>query len=525
MIEDYAAACQEGRLAVKRTPHDRLVWRSYIKALAEAGREREMMEAYRESGLDDRQVMETMAWGVLKRGATSPAPMTRIFSMVAGFYAQDIRGVNILHQNLDESNAMLRWVAVQLASELRDTKLQRKIVQLLSSERHPMVRVQAIEAVGKMRCKEAKPKLLQILESGRSTAEERVAAIQSLALLSNSVSRSELQRLIASDRAALRALACQVVAVLEQKKDADLIAPLVDDTHSEVRVAALASLGRIGAASEKVGDPQERVAIHAAWLSTRQGNPEGLRAFERLLSHSDRKVRASAAGALAGCGQYGLELMEKRLNDSDPLVGMNLALGLIGQRRQVDASLRVLKEGLGKIRQRLMWLEEPGYRALVISDVVHQPMIPQYPEAVNQSTRLEILNVMAMLDYSGTHEAMKAFLQQGAWGISGMASALLLTEGDESAALLVEDLLEDPSLHIRLQAALVLSLWGKSSKAIETLQAGYAGASRDLKEKIIEGIGRVGSPASIPFLTDRLEESHQTLRVLAAMALLQCLYH
>ncbi|HRD55298.1 MAG TPA: HEAT repeat domain-containing protein, partial [Parachlamydiaceae bacterium] len=57
------------------------------------------------------------------------------------------------------------------------------------------------------------------------------------------------------------------------------------------------------------------------------------------------------------------------------------------------------------------------------------------------------------------------------------------------------------------------------------LQDFYAQADREMKERILEGIGRIGSSASIPFLVECLKEPFQSLRVIAASSLLQVLYH
>jgi hypothetical protein len=83
----------------------------------------------------------------------------------------------------------------------------------------------------------------------------------------------------------------------------------------------------------------------------------------------------------------------------------------------------------------------------------------------------------------------------------------------------------DNSHHVKVQAALILALWGREESAIATLQQAYGGSDRELKEKIIEGVGRVGAKSSIPFLVEKLQEPSPTLRLLAAAALLQCLYH
>jgi hypothetical protein len=107
--------------------------------------------------------------------------------------------------------------------------------------------------------------------------------------------------------------------------------------------------------------------------------------------------------------------------------------------------------------------------------------------------------------------------------VAGEASTLLLTEGDDTAAALVETLLQQEDPKVRIQAALVLALWGHGENAIQTLQDAYEKAPRDLKERILEGLGRIGAKKSIPFLIERLHEQSPSLRIIAAAALLQTL--
>ena len=172
-----------------------------------------------------------------------------------------------------------------------------------------------------------------------------------------------------------------------------------------------------------------------------------------------------------------------------------------------------------------MWDEDGIFRILAPSDIKHDEAIPNYPEAVNQIARLEILNHLAIMKYPYAQEAIKRFLKEKTWGISGMASAVLLTEGDENSVDIIQGLLTDPDPKVRLQAAQILALWGGTDATVSVLQQSYAGADREIKEKILEGIGHVGKQSSIPFLTDKLQEPYQTLRIIAACAILQCLYH
>ncbi len=245
-----------------------------------------------------------------------------------------------------------------------------------------------------------------------------------------------------------------------------------------------------------------------------------------FIKYPKREVRLLAAAAIAATGKYGSSLAQELFYQSkDPFFKMNLAIGLISQQINVFEACQELQQGLMTESGRWMWQEEGRFRTLAPSTVKQDDEIPNAPEAFNQLTRLEILNILAISKFPEAENSIRSFLQQRKWGISGMATALLIMEGDETSFQLVEGLLNDPDRRIQMQAALVLSLWGGKEEAISTLQRGYDSVDRETKEKILEGLGKIGSRTSIPFLLEKLQEPQQMLRLIAAAALLQCLYH
>jgi HEAT repeat protein len=116
-------------------------------------------------------------------------------------------------------------------------------------------------------------------------------------------------------------------------------------------------------------------------------------------------------------------------------------------------------------------------------------------------------------------------LRRQEWGITGAAALTLLQEGDESSLQLVQTLLTDPDEKVRVQAALILALFGKDPAALQVLMQSYAGAHKELKIHILEALGAVGDLSSASFLLDLLKEPFQMTRVVAASALIQCIYH
>ncbi len=542
-IKDIVSACEEARLGIERDTGDKALWEVYIKALAKAGDEIEMIRAWRSytehfpEEAANHEMIESMAWGVIENASQSQLPMVRTIALLAAFFSQDAKGVDILYRGLKENNSFLRGVAVQLSANMRDVKLRDEILHMLKKEQVWVVRLEVIKAVGSMKIVEAKPILTAIIESDSSAAEEKAAAISAIVNLLETADRNEITRLANSERAGLRILAAHAVAYLDLKDHLDLIFPLIQDNRAEVRAAALEAIGTLRISTfdgksiqhlvkKRLKDLDVKVAITAAWVLLLNDPVEGQIALEPWLSDPSRETRLLASAALAKSGKYGFPLIWNTFQTtSDHYVKMNLALGLIGQRVHCNEACSALNAGMNRMHERWMWEEIGLFKYLAPSDVEHNPAIPNYPEALNQSVRLEILNILALMKFPDAQQGIKKFLQERTWGISGLASALLLSEGDEEAVELVKNLLKDPNGKVRIQAALILAFWDSGEDAVFVLQESYCGANREMKERILEGIGRVKSSASLAFLIKNLEESSQTLRIIAASSLLQSLYH
>jgi len=74
-----------------------------------------------------------------------------------------------------------------------------------------------------------------------------------------------------------------------------------------------------------------------------------------------------------------------------------------------------------------------------------------------------------------------------------------------------------------MEAALLLALISHDPDVLKILEEGYKKADRELKERILEGMGSIGSSESIPFLVQELLSQHAVTRLIAASSLLHCL--
>lgn len=541
-VEDTRSACFEGALLVDHFPQSKACWEVYIQALSKHGDVKKALKAWEHyltqfpDEQNNRVLLESMAWGVIEKGSNSPSAVVRIYAMLGAFFGQDARGVKIVKEKLSDPNVAIRATAIKLSAYLRDADLQTEVIRLLKKDSNVHVRLEAIQAVGQMKMRTVEPYLLEIISSTDTRSEEKQAAIESLVTLYDTVKESHLQALAKSSRASLRQLACRVVMHTEAKEALELIIPLLKDSSSDVRQAALETLGYLrinewkgknifNQIQQLSNDPHPYVAITAAWALTLQAPSEGHLAFDKWIHHSNRNYRLLAASALSSAGKYGVPYLQKAFEESnDSFQKMNLALGLITQGNCIDAACEVLYEGFTKEMSKWMWEQKGIFRILAPSQVKFNTLTSNQPELVNQLTRLEVLNVLTINESPYALPAVKHFLSRNHWGITGTASALLLQEGEENAIDLIEALLYDPSQKVRIQAALILAYWGQGDRSIVQLQDCYTRADREIKERILEGLGRVGSKESIPFLVKRLGEPQPTLRMIAASSLLQCLY-
>lgn len=541
-LHDHSAAIEEAQQALRLYPQSLSLFEGYLRALAKGGEEKKLLQAwgiYVQQFPDkalNRELIEEMAWGVLQKASHSSSIIMREMALLAAFFSQDAKGVAILNQGMHDSNYAVRAIAVKLASHFRDHKLVEEVKRLFKEETVWTVRQEILKAIGKMEIISLKGDLEALIASDESLATEKALAIGALLELLDSVNRVEIERLSSSNRAGLRQLACQAIAYFQSGRDIDQLLRLAEDTHPDVRIEAFQALGQLRPygqieviltlSRQSAQDVNYKVALSAAWLLTLYASEEGQKVIGQFLDDRRREVRALAAAALGATGRYGITLVLDRFREhSDPFVRLNLALGLIGQRLAIQEATDYLRQILMSDKEKWNTLEVGLFRAIINKPVKKTDESLTTLEGENQLLRLELLNLLAMLKASNTQQAIREYLSERSWEISATAAISLLMEGDESAVEIVKNLLQDSQPRVRLQAALILSLWSREESAIQTLEEGYENSDWEQKARILEGIGRIGSTRSIPFLVNVLKEHSQTLRLIGGLALIQCLNH
>jgi HEAT repeat protein len=538
LIGDTVAAVNEAQQGLEHSSDHPLIYEWAIKSFAAAGKEVEMLAVWEEMNgrfpelSFDQDLLEHMCWGILKKGERAPGLASQLICLIGAALGSDMKAVPFLLHGLHSSNAQLRAMAVELSAHYGDYPLKSEICQMFREESVLEVRLKVIQAIGQLQIEEHFADLVQCVASPKTGPREKLAAIEAIVAMRKRINKEELNLLASSKRAGLRQLACEVIAHCDLKEEFELLIPLIEDSHPEVCAAAIRTWGLlrkpITDSIKKLAfsslDPHVGVAASWVWLIDLPQEAEI--AMVKWLEHSHAHVRALAASAVAAAGPHGIALAKRLLEDSlDPYVRVNLAIGLARQREECEKTCRVIEDGLKNSTDKWMFSEEGGFKMLEKSTLSHNPLIPNFPEVMNQTVRLELFNLLAILEAPGALDAIKAFLKQRHWGVTGLAAETLLGEGDESAIALVRELLCDPDYHMRVEAALVLATWGKDHSALPTLLEAYSTADRQMRLKILESLGHIGDKAAFPFLLERLQEPSLMIRMVAACVLIQTLNH
>ncbi len=539
LIHDIDGAVKEGRKFYSLYPDSELIHTAYLEALCRKGEEMEALKEFsllKEQSEDKRRlVSEWLAWGVLSKGEASPLLLIRLYALLGAAFTHDVRALPIFLKELRGSNAFLRSLAVKLCVNYGDAPLRLELLRLLKEERVWFVRLEVIRAVGALRMEETRKVLQDIVTHPKTLAEEKAAAILSLVSMYDKVSEEELTALLTSNRGGLRQLGSEIIAYFDLKEESERLIPLSQDPSSEVRISAMTTLGFLQAPvplssiNPNLASSSPDLSITAAWLATVLGYKEGPEVLRKWIDGERVEPKRLAAAALAATGAFGSSLaIECLRKQKDPYVRVNLAIALIGQRKEVSFSSEVLFQALKDSGQELwMWDEEVSsfFRGLAPSKIRHVDQIPRYPQVIDQLTKLDILSILCIVKHPKALDAVKDFLRNQDYGVTGAAAATLLQEGDDSCLTLVRELLEDPDEKVRMQAALILATLGADPSASKVLMEAYPKAGKDMKVHILEALGHIGDPSSMPFLIEILKEPFQGLRVVAASALIQCLYH
>lgn len=544
LLKDYQGAMQEAEEALLRFPDCKELRVLKIRVLSASGRDLDAFRSWKKIAEDhgeikeDLNLLEAIAWSVIENAKNSSQQVVNISSMIGASLTQDAKAVEILLENMRSSNAYIRMVAVRLSTKFGDKKLIDYLCQMMKKETVWYVRLELVQALAKFQIQEIKPVLKEVIASDRTSMEEKAIALESLLSLTDTVDENELLHLLKSNRAGLRYLASEVISYLKLEGYELSLLELLKDPNPNVKMMALNTFSTIGIKNHKVEvlskleelaqDPDSYVAMTACGVLMYYNKELAKAILTDFVFHENPAFRRFASSVIAQSGGEGERLGVLLLDSSsDPFVKANLSLGLLGHAKDKQKLCKSLAEFLQTYTNKIMLdkSRNPHYSILAPSEIRHTPEMIQYPALVDQHIRLHLLSQLSILRYPGSSKAVKSYLKAQTFGTTFSASSLLLQEGSEESAEAIKELLLDTDIKIKVQAALVLALFGSDEDSLQILQEAYPLVERDFKLHILEAIGHIGSKKSIPFLLEILDDPFNMMRIVAASAIIQCVYH
>ena len=543
LIRDYSSALEEAKIAIKKNPKSNKLKIKHLECLAlnnfdvEAVKHLNKLIKKNPDVIHNHNLLEEISWGIIIKGSNSSGFQTRLTASIGAYLTHDVRAVDILRQRVQDSNAIIRTVALQLASSYMDRPLKNEVIRLFDEEKLWLVKLEVIKAVGAMKIKEKQNDLKEIIASEQATFEEKEFATTSLVNIKDDIDLNEIKKLAFSPKAGLRKLAVTLAAYFNIKEAKEIVLKLAKDPIADVRIAALNAISLVYLNDIKmsklkniimtsIDDPHPTVSITSSYIAALKGLDMGERKIKAWIFDQNLDNARFASSVLAHltnkCNKLKKEILNKH---DDRYVLVNLAIGLIAERKLLKKSSNIIFNFLKNEKEKLMFEERknPLFKTLFPSHIRHVDQIPHYPEAVDQMTRLSLLSMLAIIEDPRASDAIKDFLQKKSWGITGFAAATLLKEGDAEALDIVRSALNDKDDVVRVQAALVLALLGKDGDVFSILEEAYKNADHDMKIQILEAIGHISSKKSISFLIDCLSEPYQNLRIVAASSLIRCI--
>ncbi len=543
IIGDVDSAVTEVESALKLFPGSSPIKIMKIKAYGAKGDEKKLLAAWEEVAKAypelayAHEILEEVCWAIVKKGSSTSALNVRLISLIAAAISHDVKAIPFLLEAMRDSCAPIRAIGVSLASHYGDEIIKEEILGLFEKEKNPGVRLKLAAAFSNLHLKEKVPLLIERLSDKECDAEEKAQLILAVATLEENVDHQTLEKLSHSPFSSLRLLAAESIAQLQLEGMGDILLPLLEDHNNEVRASAIKGLGILKVRSvngisttpfikQAALSTDFVTGITAGWALLLIDPKEGERILERFLVDGREQVRALAAAAIASAGSFGIDLAKKWIDlSNDPFVKANLAICLMRQREDVTKGALVINELFRSSKEKWMWKSEVQglFQSLQKSDLKHNALIPNFPEASSQAVHLELLNLLAICEDPNALATIKEYLMKKQWHITGIAAEMLLGEGDESAIELIRELLDCTDLKVRLDAALVLAVWGKDRAALPVLVDLYESADKMTKIHILEALGRVGERNMLPFLVTQLKSPSQTLRIVAAACVLMAL--
>lgn len=300
----------------------------------------------------------------------------------------------------------------------------------------------------------------------------------------------------------------------------DLLLEQLGVEDSEVRLAAITALGRLGdrravAALTPLLSGDRSIVVAAAAALARIGDVQAFDALLPLLAHADATVRQAAIGALNSLGHPDMcARVHALLDDADPITRESAVriAGYFGYPECVDAVLARSADPAEGVRraavEHLAYLDDPRATALIVEAV--RTGTPKVRAAAAQG--------LARVEGGAAVEALlEATRDDDPW-VRYYAARALGEQRDRMALPRLAELAHEPgAMHVRIAALEAVGAIDGPDAANILLP--YAeGSDGELAAAALRGLGRVtGQARAIPTLRGALR-SADAARRLAAVA-------
>ena len=139
LIKDYSTAVNLGKTAIEAYPKSLQIQSLVIRSLAENGESLEALKLFQREFSDKTlkenfSLLESIAWATLIHSEEN-GEMARVSSLIGASLTQDSRTVDLIIDGLESSNVLLRSFSLRLAPQYNDRIVQKKVLELLRSEK------------------------------------------------------------------------------------------------------------------------------------------------------------------------------------------------------------------------------------------------------------------------------------------------------------------------------------------------------------------------------------------------------
>lgn len=545
LIRNDAEAINQANEAVQLFPYSINLRKLYLESLSSLGAEKKLLRAWQQFSRDfpgekyEDGVLELIAKGVLHNAELSEMYVSKHYRYAVADAFTDASSVESLKEGLQDSNFVVREMALTAALSHGDDTLCDDIVELVKTEKVASVKRKAIEVLLRIKGSEARPLVEEVLMDPNLSYMDRISFLLTILDGKDKITRDELVKLTTSKQTVERLIACYVYSYFSHKEDLDLLKPLLQDPIQDVRIQAITSLGQLhisaidgesiqGLLSKNVSEGTTEAALLSSWACLVSKVPLKEAPLRDFLYHSNQKIRLQAASLIGYSLPYTQDMAEEFFEThTDPFVRLNLSLSLLAHRKRVpEASDQVFafleSHESAQFKTSFPYPMETIWPSSLIED--QERMMGEVPGVMqSEIVHFCLLNLMAILEDPRAIDAISNFLDTHHSNVA-LASLAQFIRAESSHILdLICSFFDHPDMNKRVQAAALVALLKKEEKALSVLYEAYPKGDRQLKEMIIMIVGQMGSKDSIPFLMDAIYEPSQSLRVVAASSLMKCL--